>query len=66
METAADRLRLAIDMHDVGLRMYRQRMRREHPRATEAEIDARVQHWLTDRADSRFGDCPGRRSNRFA
>lgn len=66
METARDRLRLAIEMHDVGLRMYRQRMRREHPDETDAQIAERVQRWLVDRPGARLGDGPGRLSHRFA
>jgi Rv0078B-related antitoxin len=43
---AAERLRAALDMHELGVRLYRQRMRREHPRASEAEIDELVREWL--------------------
>lgn len=33
-------------MCDAGVRMYRQRMRRENPSASDEEIEARVQAWL--------------------
>ncbi|MBO0802339.1 MAG: hypothetical protein J2P25_04605 [Nocardiopsaceae bacterium] len=46
----AQRFRLAVEMADVGIRLYRQRMRREHPGAGEEEIEARVQVWLMRRA----------------
>lgn len=43
----ADRLRSALDMHDLGVKLYRQRMRREHPDADRKEIDSLVRSWLT-------------------
>jgi hypothetical protein len=46
--TAADveKFRVVFDMSDAGVRMYRQRMRRENPLASDEEIEARVQAWL--------------------
>jgi hypothetical protein len=35
----AQRLRSAPDMHDLGVKLYRQRMRREHPDANRREIE---------------------------
>jgi len=43
----AERLRSALDMHDLGVKLYRQRMRREHPDADRREIDSLVRTWLT-------------------
>ena len=43
----AERLRSALDMHDLGVKLYRQRMRREHPGAGRTEIDNLVRAWLT-------------------
>lgn len=37
---------MVFDMCDAGVRMYRQRMRRENPSASDEEIEARVQAWL--------------------
>jgi len=37
---------VVFDMCDAGVRMYRQRMRRENPLASDEEIEARVQAWL--------------------
>lgn len=51
----AQRFRLALDMADAGIQIYRQRMRREHPAAGAEEIEAEVQGWLM----SRTGDYPG-------
>lgn len=47
-ETAADRLRLALELHDFGVALYRQRLRREHPEWASAQVDAAVGHWLAD------------------
>jgi hypothetical protein len=43
----AERLRSALDMHDLGVKLYRQRMRREHPDAGRREIESLVRAWLT-------------------
>jgi Rv0078B-related antitoxin len=43
----AERMRSALEMHDLGVQLYRQRMRREHPESSRAEIDALVRGWLT-------------------
>lgn len=46
---------MVFDMCDAGVRMYRQRMRRENPRASDEEIEARVQAWL-GRPSGQIGD----------
>ena len=43
----AERMRSALEMHDLGVQLYRQRMRREHPESSRAEIDGLVRGWLT-------------------
>jgi hypothetical protein len=43
----AERMRSALEMHDLGVKLYRQRMRREHPHADRGEIEGLVQSWLT-------------------
>lgn len=44
----AARLQAAVDMHEVGVRLYRQRMHREHPKANHADIDRMVKTWLAE------------------
>ncbi|GAA1542488.1 hypothetical protein GCM10009788_51350 [Nocardioides humi] len=39
-------MRTALDLHDLGVKLYRQRMQREHPHASEVEIDGIVRAWL--------------------
>lgn len=57
----AQRFRLTLDMAEAGIELYRQRMRREHPSASDEEIEARVQGWLMRRP----GDYPGPPSSRL-
>jgi hypothetical protein len=57
------KFRLVFDLCDAGVRMYRQRMRRENPAASDEEIEARVQAWLR-RPSGEAGDrllLPARR-----
>jgi hypothetical protein len=65
-ESDADRLRLALDMYEFGERMFRARLHRERPSATDADIEAAVQEWLSSRPDAPIGDAVGRPSDRFA
>ncbi|HEU4350009.1 MAG TPA: hypothetical protein VFR35_19705 [Actinoplanes sp.] len=66
MDTAvAQRLRLALDMYEVGEQMLRQRLRRERPGASTSEIDAEVSAWLLNRPGATNGDSTGRPSHRF-
>jgi len=44
----AARMQAALDMHMLGVRLYRQRMHREHPQANRDEIDGMVRAWLTE------------------
>jgi Rv0078B-related antitoxin len=65
-ESAAERLRLALDMYEFGERMQRSRIMRERPDAAEPEITSAIQEWLLDRPGAPFGDAVGRTSDRFA
>ncbi|MGH3933962.1 MAG: hypothetical protein ACRDS1_03085 [Pseudonocardiaceae bacterium] len=61
---AAERLRIALELYEVGEQMLRQRLRRERPHATPDEIDAMVGSWLRHRPGAEHGDYPGPRSAR--
>jgi Rv0078B-related antitoxin len=52
-------LELAFELADMGVRMRAERHRREHPSATDAEVDAVVSAWLQERPGAPFGDCDG-------
>jgi hypothetical protein len=41
-----ERFRVVFDLCDAGVRMYRQRMRRENPIASDEEVETWVQAWL--------------------
>lgn len=43
----AKRMRSALETHDLGVKLYQQRMRREHPDAGRGETEDLVRTWLT-------------------
>lgn len=60
-ETAAGRLALAFELHDMGVAMMRQRLRSQHPEATAAALDRLLRTWLHTRPGAHHGDgAPGR------
>jgi hypothetical protein len=61
----AQRLRLALDMYEVGEKLLRQRLKRERPTATPDDIDAEIHAWLLRRPGADYGDSAGRPSRRF-
>jgi len=52
----AARFQTALALAETGVRLMRQSLRRRHPAASDAEVDAMLRHWLT----SRPMDAPGR------
>ena len=56
----ARRLRVALDLFELGEAMLRQRLRRAQPAASEAEIEVAVAAWRTKRAGAEHGDAPGK------
>lgn len=56
---AAARLRLAIEMFEVGESMKRQSLRRENPQASDAEIERMLVAWLHHRPGAEHGDAEG-------
>ncbi|WP_373861280.1 hypothetical protein [Nocardia caishijiensis] len=63
-ETPAQRLRLDLEMSEFGVQMYRTRMRRMYPKASAADIDAKVASWLLSRSGT--ADAVGQPTARFA
>jgi hypothetical protein len=59
-DTAAVRLRLALDMFTTGEDFARERMRRHHPDWTAGEIDEQIGAWLRERPGAENGDGEGR------
>jgi hypothetical protein len=53
-------------MFEFGEQMQRARLRRQHPDASDDEIDAKVRAWMLARPGAALGDGVGRPSSRFA
>lgn len=49
--TPEERMRITFELHDAGVAMQRERLRRKYPEATEAEIDRRLNEWLAFQPD---------------
>jgi len=47
MSVEAERMRTALDLHDLGVKIYRQRLRRQFPESSDDDIERRVRDWLT-------------------
>lgn len=62
---AARRVRTVFTLYEFGERMQRTRLRREHPDATDTQIDALMNSWRLDRPGAPLGDAQGRPSRRF-
>lgn len=60
----AVRIQSALDMHALGVRLYRQRMHREHPHANRHEIDGMVRAWLAEPPRSGHLRLPSREPDR--
>jgi len=56
----AQRFQVVLDLYDLGVRMMREKLRRQHPRADDDEIDALVARWLLHRPGAPHGDGQGR------
>lgn len=55
----AERFQLALALDDFSERMLRQRLRRKHPEALAAEIDAMIGAWRAHRPGAEHGDGEG-------
>jgi Rv0078B-related antitoxin len=62
---AARRIRAVFEMYEFGEQMYRAKLRREDPAATEDVIEARVRAWRLSRPAAPEGDAVGLPSRRF-
>lgn len=50
------KFRLTLDLHEAGVDMMRQNLRRRYPEATSGDIEAKLVAWLRDRPM----DAPGK------
>ena len=56
----ARRLLTALELHDLGVAMMGQRLRREDPDASDEDIRSRLHHWLHTWPGAELGDGVGR------
>jgi hypothetical protein len=54
------RIELVFELVEDAVDLTRQRLRREQPTATAAEIEHRIEAWLGERRSAPFGDAEGR------
>ncbi len=58
--TTANRLRLALDMFELGMEMMRRNLQRRYPEESSEIIDQRLEKWLSSRDCAPKGDAEGR------
>ncbi|MBL4689119.1 MAG: hypothetical protein JKY37_31290 [Nannocystaceae bacterium] len=58
--SAKQKMRTALELGDLAVRMMRQNLRRRTPRASDEEIEAALQAWVRTRPGAEHGDCDGR------
>lgn len=59
-DDAAARFRATLDLHQAGIDLMRQNLRRRYPDESAAQISERVTTWLHTRPGAEHGDAPGR------
>jgi len=59
-DVLARRLRATLLLHEDGVRLMRQNLRRRHPDENDEEIERRLRDWLSERPGAEFGDAQGR------
>jgi hypothetical protein len=57
--TPTQRLRITLDLHDLGVQMMRQNLHRRYPKAGAKEIEAKLLEWLRTRPGAEHGDGVG-------
>jgi hypothetical protein len=55
-----ERFRIALELFELGENMLRQRIRREQPDVSDAEVERMIREWLSRRPGAEHGDSPGR------
>jgi hypothetical protein len=58
-DRAAEGLRWAFDLFEAAEEMLETRLRREHPEASDAQIDEWIGAWLAKRPGAELGDADG-------
>ena len=55
----AEKLRTALQLHDDGVALMRENLRRRHPDASHEDIEAQLLTWLRTRPGAEYGDSAG-------
>jgi hypothetical protein len=61
----AQKFRAALELHEVGVALMRQNLRRRNPDASAAEIEKLLSVWLRTRPGAEYGDAVGRPTSRL-
>lgn len=55
-----DKMRSALELADLAVRVMRQNLRRRHPDASAERIEEMLRVWVRTRPGAEHGDCDGR------
>jgi hypothetical protein len=58
--SVTDAFRTALELFETGLDLMRENLRRNHPGASEEQIERLLLEWLLERPGAESGDCVGR------
>ena len=58
MAAARDRFQTTLDLWATGVILRRQALRREHPNASDEQIERLLNQWLAHRPGAELGDGP--------
>ena len=61
----AEKLRAALELHEVGVALMRQNLRRRNPNASAADIEELLLAWVRTRPGAEHGDAVGPPSRRL-
>jgi hypothetical protein len=61
----AEKLRAALELHEAGVALMRQNLRRRNPDASAADVEELLSAWLRTRPGAEHGDAAGRPSRRL-
>jgi len=58
MDAARERFETTLDLWETAVALRRQALRREHPGASDSQIDQLLNRWLATRPGAELGDGP--------
>jgi hypothetical protein len=58
MNVGYERFQTTLDLWATAVLLRRQALRREHPEASDAQIEQLLNRWLTTRPGAEYGDGP--------